>query len=82
VILRRQDQGKLAAFKINTDRIMNDPASSRELALRGQDIVFVPRSGVGQMGDFVTLYFRDVINPLLLTLLSIDELQTRHFLFE
>ena len=82
VIIRRQDHGQLAAFKINTDRILNDPEQSRELALRGQDIVYVPRSAAGQMGDVVTLYFRDVVNPLLLTLLSIDELHTRNFLFE
>jgi polysaccharide export outer membrane protein len=82
VIIRRQDQGQLAAFKINTDRILNDPEQSRELALRGQDIVYVPRSAAGQMGDFVTLYFREVVNPLLLTLLSIDELHARNFLFE
>ncbi len=82
VVIRRQDQGRLAAFKIDTDKILNNPEKSRELALRGQDIVYVPRSGVGQVGDFVTLYFRDVVNPLLLTLLSIDELHTRNFLFE
>jgi protein involved in polysaccharide export with SLBB domain len=82
VIIRRQDQGQLAAFRIDTDRILNHPAESRELALRGQDIVYVPRSPVGQVGDFVTLYFHDVVNPLLLTLLSIDELHARHFLFE
>ena len=82
VVIRRQDQGRLAAFRINTDKVLNNPEQSREIALRGQDIVYVPRSGVGQVGDFVTLYFRDVVNPLLLTLLSIDELHTRHFLFE
>jgi polysaccharide export outer membrane protein len=82
VVIRRQDEGRLAAFRIDTDKVLNNPEQAREIALRGQDIVYVPRSGVGQMGDFVTLYFRDVVNPLLLTLLSIDELHTRHFLFE
>jgi polysaccharide export outer membrane protein len=82
VIIRRQDEGRLAAFKIDTDRILNQPEQSRELALRGQDIVYVPRSAAGQMGDFVTLYFRDVVNPLLLTLLSIDALHAQNSLFE
>ena len=82
VIIRRQDQGRLAAFKVDTVRILNNPEQSRELALRGQDIVFVPRSAAGQMGDFVTLYFRDVVNPLLLTLLSIDALHAQNSLFE
>jgi protein involved in polysaccharide export with SLBB domain len=75
VVIRRQGKGRLAAFKVNTDNILNNPEQSQELALRGQDIVIVPKSAVGKVGEFVSLYFRDIANPTLLTLLAIDELE-------
>jgi len=75
VVIRRQGKGRLAAFKVNTDNILNNPEQSQELALRGQDIVIVPKSAVGKVGEFVSLYFRDVANPLLLTLLAVDEIE-------
>ncbi len=75
VIIRREGKGRLTAFKVNTEAIMQNPEQSQELALRGQDIVIVPKSAVGKVGEFVTLYFRDVANPALLTLLAIDEIE-------
>ena len=75
VVIRRAGKGRLTAFKVNTEEIMNNPEQSQELALRGEDIVIVPKSAVGKVGEFVSLYFRDVANPALLTLLAIDELE-------
>jgi polysaccharide biosynthesis/export protein len=75
VIIRRQGKGRLTAFKVNTEAIMQNPEQSQELALRGQDIVIVPKSAVGKVGEFVSLYFRDIANPSLLTLLAIDEIE-------
>jgi polysaccharide export outer membrane protein len=77
IVVRHLGSGRLAAFKVNTERIMEDPVGARELALRAQDVVIVPKTTVAKVGEFVQLYLRDIVNPALITVLTIDEIAER-----
>ncbi len=72
VVVRRLGSGQLAGFKVDVNRIMSDPVKSQELALRAQDVVIVPKTAVAKVGEFVSLYFRNV-NPALITVLTLQE---------
>jgi polysaccharide export outer membrane protein len=81
IVVRQLGGGRMAAFKVDTERIMENPMESVELPLRGQDTVIVPKTRIAKVGEFVQLYFRDIVNPALITVLTIDELQDRGLFF-
>ena len=69
------------AFRVDTERIMENPMESVELPLRGQDTVIVPKTRIAKVGEFVQQYFRDIVNPALITVLTIDEIQDREIFY-
>jgi polysaccharide export outer membrane protein len=76
VVVRRLGSGQLAGFMVDAERIMSDPVKAQELPLRAQDVVIVPKSAVAKVGEFVSLYFRN-LNPSLITVLTIEEIIER-----
>jgi polysaccharide export outer membrane protein len=76
VVVRQEGGGRLTVFMVNAERIMDDPSTAQELSLRAQDVVIVPKSAVAKVGEFVSLYFRNV-NPALITVLTLQEIIQR-----
>ena len=73
VLVRPLGGGRVAAVKVDIAKMLTDPAQGSDLALRGQDVLLVPRSTIGQVGDYVELYFRN-INPAFITVLTLSEI--------
>jgi polysaccharide export outer membrane protein len=73
VLVRPLGGGRVAAVKLNIERMLTDPGSGQDLALRGQDVLLVPRSTIGKVGDYVELYFKN-INPAFITVLTLSEI--------
>jgi len=73
VLVRPLGGGRVAAVKLDIGKMISDPAQGQDLALRGQDVLLIPRSAIGQVGDYVELYFRN-INPAFITVLTLSEI--------
>lgn len=59
VIIRRGADGRAMLRTVNLITGMTDPARTSLVPLRRFDIVYVPRSGISEVGLFVQQYFRD-----------------------
>ncbi len=73
VLVRPMGGGRVAAVKLNLEAMLTEPGQGQDLALRGQDVLIVPKSAIGKVGDVIELYFRN-INPALITVLTISEI--------
>jgi protein involved in polysaccharide export with SLBB domain len=58
LIIRRGDQGKPVVLKVNLSKAMSGKDMSQDIYLAPFDIVFVPRSAVGDVNQFVDTYLR------------------------
>jgi len=60
VIIRRGADGRAMLRTVNMIGGMTDPAHTGLVPLRRFDIVYVPRTGIAEVGLFVQQYFRDI----------------------
>jgi protein involved in polysaccharide export with SLBB domain len=60
VIIRRGADGRAMLRTVNLITGMTDPTRMTLVPLRRFDIVYVPRTGIAEVGLFVQQYFRDV----------------------
>jgi polysaccharide export outer membrane protein len=61
VVLRRGPDGRAMMRTVDLRRAVFDPASGDALPLRRFDIVYVPRSGIGEVDQFIDLYVRQAL---------------------
>ena len=58
LVIRRDEQGKPAVLKLNLDKALSGEDMDQDIYLSPFDIVFVPRSTIGNVNQFVDLYIR------------------------
>lgn len=58
LVIRRGDQGKPVVLKVNLKKALSGEDMSQDIYLAPFDIVFVPRSTIGDVNQFVDLYIR------------------------
>jgi len=58
LVIRRSDQGKPVVIKVDLREAMSGKDMSQDIYLAPFDIVFVPRSAVGDLNLFVDLYIK------------------------
>jgi polysaccharide export outer membrane protein len=73
VIVRRLEGGRIGAFKVDTEPLMEANQDAQGVVLHAQDVVIVPKTNITKVGDFVTQYF-EAINPALLTAFWVDRI--------
>ena len=60
VVIRRGADGRAMLRTVNLITGMTDPTRTTLVPLRRFDIIYVPRTGIAEVGLFVQQYFRDV----------------------
>jgi protein involved in polysaccharide export with SLBB domain len=58
LVIRRGDQGQPVVLKVNLKKAMKGEDVSQDIYLAPFDIVFVPKSAIGDVNQFVDLYIR------------------------
>jgi protein involved in polysaccharide export with SLBB domain len=58
IVIRRGDQVKPVVLKVNLKKAMSGKDMSQDIYLAPFDIVYVPRSTIGNVNDFVDSYLR------------------------
>lgn len=58
LIIRRKDQDKPVVLKVNLSKAMSGKDMSQDIYLAPFDIVFVPRSAIGDVNQFVDSYIK------------------------
>ena len=58
IIIRRNQENKPVAFTVNVENALNGGDLGEDIALRPYDIVFVPKSSVGNLNTWIDLYLR------------------------
>lgn len=61
VILRRAEDGGVMMRQVNLSRALQGRGGADAIPLTRHDIVFVPRSGIAEVNDFIELYVRNII---------------------
>lgn len=61
VILRRAENGGVMIREVNLSRALQGRAGADTVPLTRHDIVFVSRSGIAEVNDFIELYVRNII---------------------
>ena len=64
LILRRTGPSELDVYKVNLEAPLDGEVNSRDMFLEPYDIVFVPRSIIGEINNFVELLFQKNISSL------------------
>lgn len=59
LVFRQQDDGKIMMSKVDIDRVLMNELP--DLYLRRRDIIYVPKSGIAKVGDYVDLYINRLI---------------------
>lgn len=59
LLLRRQADGKFRVFQYNVDRVLRN--ESPDVYLRRYDIVYVPKTQIANLNQFVTQYFSNMV---------------------
>lgn len=59
LLLRRQADGKFTAFQYNVDRVLRN--ESPDVYLRRYDIVYVPKTQIANLNQFVAQYFSNMV---------------------
>jgi protein involved in polysaccharide export with SLBB domain len=61
VVLRRAENGGVMMREVDLSRALDGRAGADTIPLTRHDIVFVPRSGIAEVNDFIELYVRNII---------------------
>jgi len=61
VVLRRADNGGVMLREVDLARALRGRTGADTIPLTRHDIVFVPRSGIAEVNDFIELYVRNII---------------------
>jgi len=64
IVLRRGDNGTLEPLRLNLDRAAIQEAAAQDILLRPQDIVFVPRTVIASIDDFLAQIYAGILPPL------------------
>ena len=64
LVLRRTGPSELDVYKVNLEAPLDGDVHSRDMFLEPYDIVFIPRSIIGEINKFVELVFRENISAL------------------
>lgn len=59
LLLRHQENGDFTVFKMDIEKILSNEMP--DVYLQRQDVVFVPKSLIGNINEFVTLYINNII---------------------
>lgn len=59
LLLRHQDDGRFMVFKMDIEKILSNEVP--DVYLQRQDVVYVPKSLIGNINEFVTLYINNII---------------------
>ena len=58
ILLRKTEDNKMTAFRINIDGAFSGAPSSNDIYLRPNDIVYVPKSTIADVNTWVDMYIR------------------------
>ena len=58
LLLRKGDDNKMTAYRINLDEAMGAAGVNQDVYLKPNDIVFVPKSAISNVNTWVDLYLR------------------------
>jgi len=58
IVLRRTDEGKLAALQVNLEEALQGVDKNRDIFLKPNDIVYVPKSTISNVNTWIDLYIR------------------------
>jgi protein involved in polysaccharide export with SLBB domain len=61
VILRRAEDGGVMMREVDLSRALQGAGGADTIPVTRHDIVFVPRSGIAEVNDFIELYVRNII---------------------
>ncbi len=61
VVLRRAENGGVMMREVNLSQALRGRANADTIPLTRHDIVFVPRSGIAEINDFIELYVRNIL---------------------
>ncbi len=61
VVLRRAENGGVMMRQVNLSRALDGRRAVDSIPLTRHDIVFVPRSGIAEVNDFIELYVRNIL---------------------
>jgi polysaccharide biosynthesis/export protein len=58
ILLRKTEDNKMTAFTINIDQAFSGTANNRDVYLKPNDIVYVPKSTIADVNTWVDIYIR------------------------
>ena len=58
ILLRKMEDNKVMAFRINIDQAFSGTSGAKDIYLRPNDIVYVPKSGIADVNTWVDMYVR------------------------
>src|SRR5690606_40189920 len=61
ILIRRTPDNRAAMRVVNVEEILDRGALHEDIPLRPFDVVYVPRSGIAQVGWFVDQYIRSIL---------------------
>ena len=61
VVLRRAENGGVMMRQVDLSRALQGRGGADTIPLTRHDIVFVPRSGIAEVNDFIELYVRNIL---------------------
>ena len=59
LLLRHQEDGHFAVFKVDIEKVLSNEIP--DVYLQRQDVVYVPKSLIGNINEFVLLYINNII---------------------
>jgi polysaccharide biosynthesis/export protein len=58
ILLRKMQDNKVTAFRINIDQAFSGAGDNRDIYLKPNDIVYVPKSNIADINTWVDMYIR------------------------
>ncbi|MBD3349133.1 MAG: hypothetical protein GF400_08065 [Candidatus Eisenbacteria bacterium] len=72
MVVRTYGVEEPVAFKVDVTKVWSGRDLSEDIGLRGNDVVYVPKSVIGQVGEFVELFFTNIAPAQLFYLRGYD----------
>lgn len=74
MVVRTDGVPEPVAYRVNVDDVLSGRDLSEDMALRPNDVVYVPKSFIGNVGEFVELFFANIAPAQLFYLRGYDML--------
>jgi polysaccharide export outer membrane protein len=58
IIIRRDTENKVATIVVNIEKVLNGVDSKQDIVIKPQDIIFVPKSHIAKINEWVDQYLR------------------------